>query len=121
MVQPNPGQCRGIYIYNYYYCASFCYYYYYYVIGIIVFVVIIIVLLFVVVNSLLFLGIRIETKVYSRLERQTPHHSSPHELLGVELSRSGNEFGPDSQYGLLFIILYCCLSLLLLLYPYLYL
>ena len=44
-------------------------------------------------------GIRIETKVYSKLERPQPHHSSPHELLSVELSRSGNEFGSETQYG----------------------
>lgn len=49
---------------------------------------------------LLLIGIRIETKVYSRLERPVPMHSSPHESLGVELARSGNEFGPETQYGL---------------------
>ena len=47
------------------------------------------------------LGLRLEGVVYSKLERAQPHHSSPHELLGVELARAGNEFGPDTQYGIL--------------------
>ena len=44
-------------------------------------------------------GKRIETMVYSKLDRQQPHRASPHELLGIELSRAGNEFGPETQYG----------------------
>lgn len=34
-----------------------------------------------------------------------PTHSSPHESLGVELARSGNEFGPETQYGLSNVII----------------
>jgi endophilin-B len=44
-------------------------------------------------------NIRIEEMIYSKLDKIRPHHSSPHELLGVELSRAGNEFGPETQYG----------------------
>ena len=44
-------------------------------------------------------GIRFESRVYSKLDRPQPHHSSPHEFLGAELSRGGNEFGPETQYG----------------------
>ena len=44
-------------------------------------------------------GIRLETKVYSKLDRQQPHRLSPHDLLGTELIRAGNEFGSETQYG----------------------
>ena len=37
---------------------------------------------------------------YNKLERMQPHRSTPHELLGVELARAGNEFGPETQYGM---------------------
>lgn len=39
--------------------------------------------------------------VYSKFNEKAtaPHHSSPHELLGVELTRAGNEYGPETQYG----------------------
>jgi len=44
-------------------------------------------------------GHRIEDKVYSRLDRPKPHRTTPHELLSIELSRAGNAFGPETQYG----------------------
>ncbi|XP_019854265.1 PREDICTED: endophilin-B1-like isoform X2 [Amphimedon queenslandica] len=44
-------------------------------------------------------NIRLEEAVYSKLDRVQPHRSTGHELLGVELSRAGNEFGPETQYG----------------------
>ena len=50
--------------------------------------------------SHLLLGIRLEEIVYSKLDKTQRHHPSPHELLGVELGRAGNEYGPETQYGM---------------------
>ena len=44
-------------------------------------------------------GNRIEDMVYSRMDRQKPDRPSPHELLGIELAKSANAFGAETQYG----------------------